>query len=224
MSHFMQRIDWPPLLLSLKVAGMATALASIAGIALGWLFARRRFPGRSIFEAVCMLPLVLPPTVIGYGILIVAGRRSALGAWIYAHFGYTFVFNWHGAVLASTVVALPLVLKSASTAFAGVDTSLEAAARTLRQSPFSTLVRVTLPLAWPAILAGALLAFARAMGEFGATLMIAGDIPRQTQTLSLAIYDAMQDGRDSTAFFLACVTSVLSIAVLVLSKRFFVIR
>ncbi|MFD1973124.1 molybdate ABC transporter permease subunit [Trinickia caryophylli] len=220
----MQRIDWPPLLLSLKVAGMATALASIAGIALGWLFARRRFPGRSIFEAVCMLPLVLPPTVIGYGILIVAGRRSALGAWIYAHFGYTFVFNWHGAVLASTVVALPLVLKSASTAFAGVDTSLEAAARTLRQSPFSTLVRVTLPLAWPAILAGALLAFARAMGEFGATLMIAGDIPRQTQTLSLAIYDAMQDGRDSTAFFLACVTSVLSIAVLVLSKRFFVIR
>ena len=224
LSDFLQRIDWPPLLLSLKVAGMATALASLAGIALGWLFARRRFPGRAICEAVCMLPLVLPPTVIGYGILIVAGRRSALGGWIHAHFGYTFVFNWHGAVLASTIVALPLVLKSASAAFAGVDASLEAAARTLRQSPFSTFVRVTFPLAWPAILAGALLAFARAMGEFGATLMIAGDIPRETQTLSLAIYDAMQDGRDGTAFFLACVTSVLSIAVLVLSKRFFVLR
>ncbi|AOJ83689.1 MULTISPECIES: molybdate ABC transporter permease subunit [Burkholderia] len=224
MSDFLQRIDWPPLLLSLKVAGIATVLASIVGIALGWLFARRRFPGHAICEAACMLPLVLPPTVIGYGILVAAGRRSALGAWIYTHFAYTFVFNWHGAVLASAIVALPLVLKSASAAFAGVDGSLEAAARTLRQSPFSTFVRVTLPLAWPAILAGALLAFARAMGEFGATLMIAGDIPRQTQTLSLAIYDAMQDGRDGTAFFLACVTSGLSIAVLVLSKRFFTLR
>ncbi|HDR9359219.1 TPA: molybdate ABC transporter permease subunit [Burkholderia vietnamiensis] len=224
MSGFLQRIDWPPLLLSLKVASLATLLASIAGIALGWLFARRRFPGSAIVEAACMLPLVLPPTVIGYGILIVAGRRSALGSWLHAQFGYTFVFNWHGAVLASAIVALPLVLKSASAAFAGVDRSLEAAARTLRQSPFSTFVRVTLPLAWPAILAGALLAFARAMGEFGATLMIAGDIPRETQTLSLAIYDAMQDGRDGTAFFLACVTSVLSVAVLVLSKRFFTLR
>ncbi|GBH24227.1 molybdate ABC transporter permease subunit [Burkholderia vietnamiensis] len=224
MSGFLQRIDWPPLLLSLKVASLATLPASIAGIALGWLFARRRFPGSAIVEAACMLPLVLPPTVIGYGILIVAGRRSAPGSWLHEQFGYTFVFNWHGAVPASTIVALPLVLKSASAAFAGVDRSLEAAARPLRQSPSSTCVRVPLPLAWPAILAGALRAVARAMGEFGATLMIAGDIPRETQTLSLAIYDAMQDGRAGTAFFLPCVTSGLSVAVLVLSKRFFTLR
>ncbi|CAN0621006.1 molybdate ABC transporter membrane subunit [Burkholderia multivorans] len=224
MSDFLQRVDWPPLLLSLKVAGIATVLASIAGIALGWLFARRRFPGCALLEAACMLPLVLPPTVIGYGLLVVLGRRGAVGGWVYAHLGYTVVFNWHGAVLASTVVALPLVLKAASAGFAGVDGTLEAAARTLRQSPFSVFARVTLPLAWPTILAGALLAFARAMGEFGATLMIAGDIPRQTQTLSLAIYDAMQDGRDGTAFFLACITSALSVAVLVLSKRFLALR
>jgi molybdate transport system permease protein len=213
-------MDWSSLLLSLRVAGVATALALVAGVALGWVFARRRFPGRAFVEALFMLPLVLPPTVIGYGLLVAAGRRSVIGGWLYERVGYTIVFNWHGAVLASAVVALPLVLKSASAAFAGVDRTLEAAARTLRQSPLSVFVRVTLPLAWPGILSGALLAFARAMGEFGATLMVAGDIPHQTQTLSMAIYDAMQDGRDQAAFFLVCVTSALSVGVLVLSSRF----
>jgi molybdate transport system permease protein len=147
-----------------------------------------------------------------------------VGGWLYRQVGYTVVFNWHGAVLASAIVALPLVLKSANAAFAGVDGSLEAAARTLRQSPWSVFVRVTLPLAWPGILAGTLLAFARAMGEFGATLMVAGDIPHQTQTLSMAIYDAMQDGRDQAALLLVFVTSALSIAVLVLSARFLSLR
>ncbi|WP_295534900.1 molybdate ABC transporter permease subunit [uncultured Pseudacidovorax sp.] len=212
--------DWHPLLLSLKVAGVATLLALVAGTALGWLFARRRFPGRSVLEAVCILPLVLPPTVIGYAILVLAGRRSAVGGWLYDYFGYTIVFNWHGAVVASAVVALPLVLKSASAAFGGVDRSLEAAARTLRQSPWSSFVRVTLPLAWPGILAGTLLAFARAMGEFGASLMVAGSIPGRTQTLSMAIYDAVQAGEDRTALLLVLVTSVLSVALLVLSNRF----
>lgn len=212
--------DWHPLLLSLKVAGVATLLALVAGTALGWLFARRRFPGRSVLEAVCILPLVLPPTVIGYAILVLAGRRSAVGGWLYDYFGYTIVFNWHGAVVASAVVALPLVLKSASAAFGGVDRSLEAAARTLRQSPWSSFVRVTLPLAWPGILAGTLLAFARAMGEFGASLMVAGSIPGKTQTLSMAIYDAVQAGEDRTALLLVLVTSVLSVALLVLSNRF----
>jgi molybdate transport system permease protein len=223
MSGFLQRIDWPPLLLSLKVASLATLLASIAGIALGWLFARRRFPGSAIVEAACMLPLVLPPTVIGYD----SDRRGPAQ---------------RARQLAPCTVRLHVRVQLARRgarvddrgAAAGAEVRkrrvrgrrplARAAARTLRQSPFSTFVRVTLPLAWPAILAGALLAFARAMGEFGATLMIAGDIPRETQTLSLAIYDAMQDGRDGTAFFLACVTSVLSVAVLVLSKRFFTLR
>ncbi|QRF56650.1 molybdate ABC transporter permease subunit [Variovorax paradoxus] len=216
--------DWHPLVLSIQVASVATLLALVVGLALGWLFARKHFWGHSVLEAVFMLPLVLPPTVIGYGILVVAGRRSPLGAWLREHFDYTIIFSWHGAVVASAVVALPLVLKSASAAFAGVDRSLEAAASTLRQSRFSVFVRVTLPLAWPGILAGTLLAFARAMGEFGASLMVAGSIPQQTQTLSMAIYDAVQAGHDDLALLLVIVTSLLSITVLVLSNRFFSLR
>jgi molybdate transport system permease protein len=216
--------DWFPLLLSLKVAAFATLLALVGGTALGWLFARVRFFGSGVLEAVLMLPLVLPPTVIGYGILVAMGRRGPIGAWLREHFDYTVIFSWHGAVLASAVVALPLVLKSAGAAFAGVDRTVEAAARTLRQSPWSVFVRVTLPLAWPGILAGTLLAFARAMGEFGASLMVAGSIPQQTQTLSMAIYDAVQAGRNDTALVLVIVTSVLSIAVLVASNRYFSLR
>lgn len=207
--------------LSLRVAGVATLIAWVLGMALGWVVARTRLPGRNLLEAVCLLPLVLPPTVIGYGLLRLMGRRSALGGWLREHFDYSIVFSWHGAVLASAVVALPLVLKSASAAFAGVDRTLEAAARTLRQSPGAVFLRVTLPLAAPGILAGTLLAFARAMGEFGASLMVAGSIPGQTQTLSMAIYDAVQAGDDATAQALVLITSVLSVSVLVLSNRLF---
>ena len=224
MSEALHNIDASPLILSLQVAAVATVLALAMGVALGWLFARRPFPGSGVIEAACMLPLVLPPTVIGYGILVAAGRRSLVGAWLREHFDYTLIFNWHGAVVASAVVALPLVLKSASTAFAQVDRTLEAAARTLRQSPWAVFVLVTLPLAWPGILAGTLLAFARAMGEFGASLMVAGSIPHQTQTLSMAIYDAVQAGQDQTAFLLALVTSALSISVLLASNRFLSLR
>jgi len=216
--------DWHPLLLSLQVASLATLLALLLGVALGWVFARHRFPGSSLLEAACMLPLVLPPTVIGYGILVAMGRRSVLGGWLREHFDYTIIFNWHGAVVASALVALPLVLKSASAAFAGVDRTLEAAARTLRQSRWSTFLRVTLPLAWPGILAGTLLAFARAMGEFGASLMVAGSIPNQTQTLSMAIYDAVQAGQNDDALLLVLITSALSITILVASNRFFALR
>jgi molybdate transport system permease protein len=207
--------------LSLRVAGVATLIAWVLGVALGWVVARTRLPGRGLLEALCLLPLVLPPTVIGYGLLQLMGRRSALGGWLREHFDYSIVFSWHGAVLASAVVALPLVLKSASAAFAGVDRTLEAAARTLRQSPWSVFVRVTLPLAAPGILAGTLLAFARAMGEFGASLMVAGSIPGQTQTLSMAIYDAVQAGDDATAQVLVLITSGLSVTVLLLSNRLF---
>lgn len=210
-----------PLWLSLRVAGLATLIAWLLGMALGWVVARTRLPGRGLLEALCMLPLVLPPTVIGYGLLLLAGRRSALGGWLRTHFDYSVVFSWHGAVLASAVVALPLVLKSASAAFGGVDRTLEAAARTLRQSSWGVFMRVTLPLAAPGILAGTLLAFARAMGEFGASLMIAGSIPGRTQTLSMAIYDAVQAGDDDTALVLVLITSVLSVAVLLVSSRLF---
>jgi len=224
MFPLLTSIDWSPLFLSLKVAAVATALAWVAGVALGWVFARTRLPGRALLEAVCMLPLVLPPTVIGYGILLAAGRRSPLGSWLRAHFDYSIVFSWHGAVVASAIVALPLVLKSASAAFANVDRTLEAAARTLGQSPWAVFVRVTLPLAAPGILAGTLLAFARAMGEFGASLMVAGSIPGRTQTLSMAIYDAVQSGQDDSAAVLVLVTSALSIAILLLSGRLFAAR
>lgn len=216
--------DWFPLVLSLKVAAFATLLALIAGVSLGWVFARKRFLGSTVLEAVFMLPLVLPPTVIGYAILVAAGRRSPLGAWLREHLDYTIIFSWHGAVVASAIVALPLVLKSANSAFAGVDRSLEAAASTLRQSRWSVFLRVTLPLAWPGILGGTLLAFARAMGEFGASLMVAGSIPNQTQTLSMAIYDAVQAGEDDLSLLLVIVTSVISIAILVISNRYLSLR
>jgi len=214
------QFDAAPLALTLRVAVVATVLALALGVALAWVFARTRLPGRGVLEAVCMLPLVLPPTVLGYGILVLMGRRSALGGWLREHFEYTVIFNWHGAVVASTLVALPLVLKGASSAFAQVDRNLEAAARTLRQSRWSTFVRVTLPLAWPGILAGTLLAFARAMGEFGASLMVAGSIPGQTQTASMAIYDAVQAGRDDVALLLALAVSAVSVAILVVSNRY----
>ncbi len=212
-------LDTHPLWLSLKVAALATVLAGAAGVALGWVVARTRLPGRGLLEALCMLPLVLPPTVIGYGLLVLMGRRGVLGAWLREHFDYSIVFHWHGAVAASAVVALPLVLKSASSAFGEVDRTLEAAARTLRQGPASVFWRVTLPLAWPGILAGMLLAYARAMGEFGASLMVAGSIPGQTQTVSMAIYDAVQAGHDETAQLLVVLTSLVAMAVLLASGR-----
>ena len=213
-------LDTAPLWLTLRIASLATLLALLAGVALGWMFARTRLPGRGLLEALCMLPLVLPPTVLGYALLVAMGRRSTLGQWLREHFDYTVIFNWHGAVIASALVALPLVLKGASAAFAQVDRRLEAAARTLGQSAWGSFVRVTLPLAWPGILAGTLLAFARAMGEFGASLMVAGSIPGQTQTASMAIYDAVQAGRDDLAFTLAAVVSAVSVLILVLSNRY----
>jgi molybdate transport system permease protein len=216
----LREFDAQPLLLTLRVAGVATLLALAAGVALGWVFARTRLPGRSVLEAICMLPLVLPPTVLGYALLVAMGRRSALGAWLREHFDYTVIFHWHGAVIASALVALPLVLKGASTAFAGVDRQLEAAARTLRQGRLRVFLRVTMPLAWPGILAGTLLAFARAMGEFGASLMLAGSIPGQTQTASMAIYDAVQAGRDDVALLLSLVLAAVSVAILLFANRF----
>jgi len=209
-----------PLLLSLRVAALATLCALLLGLALAWLVARTRLPGRGLLEALCMLPLVLPPTVLGYGVLLLMGRQGPIGAWLREQFDYSLIFHWHGAVLASTLVALPLVLKAASTALAQVDPELEAAARTLRQSRLGVFLRVTLPLAWPGILAGTLLAFARALGEFGASLMVAGSIPGQTQTAAMAIYDHVQAGQDEAALALSLAVSALSVVVLLASNRF----
>jgi molybdate transport system permease protein len=169
-------------------------------------------------DALVTLPLVLPPTVLGYYLLVLVGRRGVFGAWLES-IGITLVFTWQGAVLASTVVAFPLVLKSARAAFEGVDHQLENAARVLGVSETGIFFRVTLPLALRGIVAGVLLAFARALGEFGATLMIAGNLPGRTQTLSVAIYEAVQAGDNNTANLLVLVTSVTCVVLLVIAGR-----
>ncbi|MFA7438946.1 molybdate ABC transporter permease subunit [Castellaniella sp.] len=207
---------WTPLLLSLKVAGWATLVASVAGIAVAW--ALSRWPSRwsDLIDAILTLPMVLPPTVIGYYLLVLMGRRSRLGAWLHSH-GIELVFTWQGAVIAAAVVAFPLVLKAARAAFLDVDHALEQAAAVLGVSPAAVFFRVSLPLALRGILAGVLLAFARALGEFGATLMVAGNIPGRTQTLSIAIYEAVQAGDDPLANLLVVVTSITCVAILCLT-------
>ena len=208
-----------PLVLTLKVALIATLLALAAGGAIAFVLARYRFPGRELTDALCSLPLVMPPTVLGYYLIVLIGRRGWIGGWLWNVFGINLMFTWQGAVFASAIVAFPLVFKSARAAFEGVDTHLENAARTLGVSEIGVLFRVTLPLAWRGILAGTMLAFARAMGEFGATLMVAGNIPGKTQTLSLAVYDAVQAGQDDLANFLVMLTSVVVVAILMGSGR-----
>ncbi|MFS8976514.1 molybdate ABC transporter permease subunit [Cupriavidus necator] len=209
---------WVPLLLSLKVAGWATALNAVLGVGAAWALARWRSPMRDVVDAVLTLPLVLPPTVLGYYLLVLVGRRGVFGEWL-ARLGIELVFTWQGAVLASTIVAFPLVLKSARAAFEGVDHQLENAARVLGVPEAGIFFRVTLPLAARGIVAGVLLAFARALGEFGATLMIAGNLPGRTQTLSVAIYEAVQAGDDNTANLLVLVTSVTCVLLLVIAGR-----
>ncbi len=208
-----------PLLLTLKVAGWATFVALVLGVLAGYALARGRFPGREPLDAVLTLPMVLPPTVLGYYLLVLVGRKGVIGRWLDETFGITLIFTWQGAVIAAAIVAFPLVFKAARAAFESVDTNLEKAARSLGYSELKVFVRITLPLAWPGVLAGTMLAFARAMGEFGATLMVAGSLPGRTQTLSIAIYEAVAAGEDETAHFLVLVSSLICILVLVASSK-----
>ena len=180
-------VSLKPILLTLKVASFATFFAMAAGMVLALFVAKYRFAGREWLDAVLTLPLVLPPTVLGYYIIVLVGRKGIIGKWLLSTFGINLMFTWQGAVIASTVVSFPLVYKAARSAFESVDHNLEKAARTLGLSEPEVFLRVSLPLAWRGILAGAMLAFARAMGEFGATLMVAGNLPGKTQTLSLAV-------------------------------------
>ena len=210
---------WVALSLSLKVAGWATALNIVLGISVGYFLARTRFFGRDVLDTLLTLPMVMPPTVLGYYLLVLMGRRSTFGAWLYDGFGINLIFTWQGAVIAATVVAFPLVFKPARAAFEAVDSELEQAARVLGVSELAIFFRVTLPLAWRGILAGVLLAFARALGEFGATLMVAGSIPGKTQTLSIAVYEAVQAGKDDTANMLVVITSIVCVVVLLTASR-----
>jgi len=211
---------WVTLALTLKVALWATAINTLLGVAVGWLLARHRFIGRDAVSAVLTLPLVLPPTVVGYYLLVLIGRRGWLGQWLHDSLGINLIFTWQGAVLAATVVAFPLVLSSARSAFEAVDPQLERAARVLGLNEWAVFCRVTLPMAWPGILAGVLLVFARSLGEFGATLMIAGSIPGRTQTLSVAVHDAVQAGDDATANLLVAIISVTCVVFLLAAGQF----
>ena len=205
---------WVALALTLKVAGWATAINLLLGVAVGYALSRWRFRGRDLIDAVLTLPMVLPPTVLGYYLLVLLGRRGALGQWLQQNLGIELIFTWQGAVIAASVVAFPLVFKAARAAFENVEPTLEQAARVLGLSEVAVFFRVTLPLAWRGILSGTLLAFARATGEFGATLMVAGSIVGETQTLSIAVYEAVQAGQDQTAHFLVLLTSVSCLAIL----------
>lgn len=219
MEQFLAEPAWIALRLSLKVAIWATLIDLVLGVALGYLLARKRFPGRELLDALLTLPMVMPPTVLGYYLLVVIGRNGVVGAWLQQHFGINLIFTWQAAVIAAAVVAFPLVLKGARAAFEAVDTQYEQAARVLGVSAFGVFLRVTLPLAWRGVLGGTLLAFARSMGEFGATLMVAGSIPGKTQTLSIAVYEAVQAGQDDQANLLVIITSLVCVAVLVAANK-----
>lgn len=210
---------WIALTLSLKVAGWATAINLLLGVGVGYALARWRFPGRDLVDAALTLPMVMPPTVLGYYLLVVIGSQGVVGAWLLEHFGIRLIFTWQAAVIAATIVSFPLVFKAARAAFETVDPQLEDAARTLGVGELAVFFRVSLPLAWRGVLAGLLLAFARALGEFGATLMVAGSIVGKTQTLSIAVYEAVQAGQDDTANFLVAITSITCIAVLLSAGR-----
>jgi molybdate transport system permease protein len=212
-------VDLTPLWLTLKVAGVATLVTFVVGVTLAFLVARSRFWGREGLDSLCTLPLVMPPTVLGYYLLVLIGRQGWLGHWLKATLGISLIFTWQGAAVAAAVVSLPLIFKSARAAFEEVDANLENAARTLGASEVAVFFRVSLPLAWRGILAGAMLAFARAMGEFGATLMVAGNLPGKTQTLSIAVYDAMQAGNDAGATVLVLLVSTLCLTILLVSGK-----
>jgi molybdate transport system permease protein len=207
------------LALSLRVAVLATALNAVAGIPLAYLLARRRFRGKALVDLVVTLPLVLPPTVTGYYLIVLLGRRGWLGAPLYEATGWTITFTWYAAVVTATIMALPLLVRTARAAIESVDRDLEKAAYTLGRSEWRTALEVTLPLARNGILAGLVLAFARALGEFGATLMLAGNIPGRTTTVPLAIYTAVQTGDEGAALALVAILTGLSCVVLVLAGR-----
>lgn len=194
-------MNYTPLFLSLKIAGIATCIVLVFGILFARLLARNQFPGKRIIESILMLPLVLPPTVVGFGLLYLFGKNGPIGGLLLQAFDFQVVFTWIGAVIAATVVAFPLMYQSASAAFQTYDANVENAAYTMGASKWRVFWTISFPLAWPGLLAGLVLTFARALGEFGATLMIAGYIPNKTDTIPLAIYFAVESGDTDKAVF-----------------------
>lgn len=211
-------MDWSPLWLSLKVASWATVFSVLLGLPLAYLLGRKRFPGHSLVEGLSLLPLVLPPTVMGYVLLVALGKRGPIGQWL-DHVHHPLIFTWQGAVVAACLVSLPLFVTQARVALAAVDPDVLGAARTDGAGFRQVLWHVLLPLARPGLIAGTTLAFARALGDFGATLMVAGDTPGQTQTMPLAIYDAVLSGDTHTAGLFAILSAALCLTVCALAAR-----
>jgi len=206
--------------LSLKVAVWAVAVSLPPGIAVAWLLARARFPGRTLLDGLVHLPLVLPPVVTGYVLLLTLGRRGVIGSWLHDTFGLTVAFTWRGAALASAVVAFPLLVRAVRLSLENVDRGLEDAARTLGAGPWRVFFGVTLPLILPGVAAGATLAFARSLGEFGATITFVANIPGRTQTLPLALYSLIQQpGGEAGALRLCAISVVLGVAALAVAER-----
>nr|WP_279118898.1 molybdate ABC transporter permease subunit [Snodgrassella alvi] len=210
---------WIALALSLKIALWATAINLLLGVGIGYVLARKAVWGKELIDTILTLPMVMPPTVLGYYLLVLIGKNGFIGQWLERYLGINLIFTWQGAVVAATIVSFPLVFKPARAAFESLDSQLEQAARVLGISNAGVFLRITLPLAWRGILAGVLLAFARSMGEFGATLMVAGSIPGQTQTLSIAVYEAVQAGDDYLANTLVLIISVVCILILLLTGK-----
>jgi molybdate transport system permease protein len=219
MSAWPNHAEWAIIALSLKVSLVAVALTLPPAYALAWLLARRSFPGRVLLDAAVHLPLVLPPVVTGWLLLVLFGRTGPIGAWLDETFGLVLVFRWTGAALAAAVMALPLMVRAMRLSIEAVDRRLIGAARTLGATPWRAFLTITLPLSLPGILAGTMLGFARSLGEFGATITFASNIPGETRTLPLAIYSGLQlPGCEEAVTRLAIISVVLSVAALLASE------
>ncbi len=211
--------EWTAIQLSLRVAVVATVISTPLGIAVAWLLARRNFWGKSLIDALIYLPLVLPPVVTGYLLLLTFGRRGLIGAWLADHLGIVFAFRWTGAVLSCGVMSFPLLVRPIRLSIEAVDTRLEQAAETLGARPIVRFATITLPLAAPGVIAGAVLAFAKAMGEFGATITFVSNIPGETQTLPSAIYNLIQTpGAEDGVMRLLIISVVVSVAAVLASE------
>jgi molybdate transport system permease protein len=213
--------EWTAILLSLRVATVATLVATPIAIVFAWLLARREFWGKALLDAAIHLPLVLPPVVTGYLLLLTFGRRGAVGAWLAEHLGLVFAFRWTGAALACGIMSFPLLVRPIRLSIEAVDRRLEQAASTLGAAPWQVFLTVTLPLALSGVFAGMVLGFAKALGEFGATITFVSNIPGETQTISSAIYALIQtpDG-DTAAMRLVVVSVLMAMAALVASEWF----
>jgi molybdate transport system permease protein len=219
MSDWLSDTEWQALILSLRVALAATAFSLPFGVAVAWILARKQFPGHGVLSGLVLLPLILPPVVTGYVLLLTFGRQGPVGGFLESTFGIVFAFRWTGAALAAAIMAFPLMVRAIQLSISAVDPKLEQAAGTLGASPFWVFLTVTFPLILPGVLTGAILAFAKAMGEFGATITFVSNIPGQTQTLPSAIYAALQvPGGEGSALRLIGISIVVAMLALFLAE------